>query len=44
MADMPATVFSVSFTQGGGELATIFFIRTAFTISQFRREMEQTLS
>jgi hypothetical protein len=43
MADMPATVLSFSLPPDSGELATIFFIRTAFTISQFRRELEQTL-
>jgi len=43
MAAMPATVFSFSFPQDDGEPATIFFLRTAFTISQFRREMERPI-
>jgi hypothetical protein len=43
MAAMPATVFSISLTQDDGENATIFFLRTAFTISEFRREMERPI-
>lgn len=43
MAAMPATVFSVTFPQDDGEPASIFFLRTAFTISQFRREMERPI-
>jgi hypothetical protein len=43
MAAMPATAFSISFPQDDGENATIFFLRTAFTISEFRREMERPI-
>jgi hypothetical protein len=43
MADMPATVLSFSLPPDSGELATIFFIRSAFTVSQFRREIERPI-
>ena len=43
MAALPATVLSVSFPQADGELATVIFLRSAFTISQFRREMSRPL-
>jgi hypothetical protein len=45
MADMPATVFSVTFPLDDQEAkaGTIFFLRTRFTIAAFRREMEKPL-
>ena len=41
MADMPAAVFSLTMHCDDGEPGTIFFLRTAFTISEFRREIEK---
>ena len=43
MADMPATVFSLTLPCEDGEPGTIFFLRTAFTISEFRREIEKPI-
>ena len=43
MADMPATVFSVTLPGANGEPGTVFCLRTAFTISEFRREIEKPI-
>lgn len=43
MAEMPATVFSITFPDDGPDAGTIFFLRTAFTISEFRREVQQPI-
>lgn len=43
MAKMPATVFSVTFPDDGTDAISIFFLRTAFTVSEFRREIEQPI-
>ena len=40
---MPATVFSLTMPCEDGEPGTIFFLRTAFTISEFRREIEEPI-
>jgi len=44
MAEMPATVFSLTMPCDDGEPETLFFLRTAFTISEFRREIEKPIS
>jgi len=45
MAQMPATVFSVTIPIDDDETkaGTIFFVRTAFTIAEFRRDMEKPI-
>ncbi|HEY5043661.1 MAG TPA: hypothetical protein VIK53_16940 [Verrucomicrobiae bacterium] len=39
MAEMPVTVFSMPLLDDDPDAISIFFIRTAFTISEFRREL-----
>ncbi|HEY2329321.1 MAG TPA: hypothetical protein VGI63_05865 [Verrucomicrobiae bacterium] len=39
MAEMPVTVFSMPLLDDDPDAISIFFIRTAFTISEFRREI-----
>jgi hypothetical protein len=43
MAEMPATVLSLTFPDDGPDAATIFFLRTPFTVSEFRREIQQPI-
>lgn len=43
MAEMPATVFSLTFPDDSPDSATIFFLRTPFTVSEFRREMHRPI-
>jgi hypothetical protein len=43
MAQMPATVVSLTFPDDGPDAVSIFFLRTPFTISEFRREMHQVI-
>jgi len=43
MGELPATVFSLTFPNNGLDSGTIFFLRTAFTISEFRRETERPI-
>ena|ERR1035441_2939851 len=43
MAAMPATVFSLTFPDDAPDSGTIFFLRTAFTISELRREMNRPI-
>jgi hypothetical protein len=43
MAALPATVFSLTFPDDGPDSGTIFFLRTAFTISEFRREVQRPI-
>ena len=43
MGELPATVFSLTFPDDGPDSGTIFFLRTAFTISEFRRETERPI-
>lgn len=41
MSEMPATVFSITSLDDNGEGGSaIFFLRTAFTVSEFRREIQ----
>lgn len=44
MVDMPVTVFSLTLPGEGPETLSIFFLRTPFTVSEFRREIALTLS
>lgn len=39
MNEMPITVFSLTFPDDGPDAISIFFLRTPFTISEFRREL-----
>lgn len=43
MAEMPATVVSLTFPDDSPDAATIFFLRTSFTISEFRREIQEPI-
>lgn len=43
MTEMPATVFSVTFPDDGPDAISIFFLRTAFTVTEFRREIQQPI-
>jgi hypothetical protein len=40
MTEMPLTVFSIS-PPPGADSVSLFFIRTPFTVSEFRREIQQ---
>jgi hypothetical protein len=42
MAEMPLTVFSFS-VPAEADSVSIFFLRTAFTVSEFRREIQQII-
>ena len=43
MTEMPATVFSLTFPDDGPDSISIFFLRTPFTVSEFRREIAQPI-
>ena len=41
MSDIPITVFSVTSPKIGEDTISVFFLRTPFTVSEFRREFER---
>ena len=43
MAEMPMTALSLTFSDNGPDAISIFFLRTPFTVSQFRREITQPI-
>jgi hypothetical protein len=43
MAEMPVTAFSITFPDDGPDAISIFFLRTPFTVSEFRREMHKPI-
>ena len=43
MAEMPLTVFSITLPDDGPDSISIFFLRTPFTVSEFRREIAQPI-
>jgi len=44
MAAMPVTVYSLTFLLSDSDSITVFFVRTPFTVSEFRREMEMPIT
>jgi hypothetical protein len=43
MSEMPVTVLSFSVGEGGDDAMSVVFLRTAFTVNEFQREMEKPI-